>query len=55
MSYKRLPRRTTLNQSNMFEVSEQVKGVWVQILVAEATTRTVTHNMLHMQLSWRLA
>jgi hypothetical protein len=36
----------------MFEVNEKVKGTWVRILVAESPTRMVTHNMLHMQLSW---
>jgi hypothetical protein len=37
----------------MFEVNEQVKGVWVRILVTRPINyRIVTHNMLHMQLSW---
>jgi hypothetical protein len=34
----------------MFEINEQANGVWVRILMAETTTRTLTHNVLHMQL-----
>jgi hypothetical protein len=51
-SNKRLPGKTIVNQSSMFEVNEQANGVWVRILMAESMTRTLTHNVLHMQLDF---
>jgi hypothetical protein len=49
---KRRPRKTIVKRSSMRKIYKNAEGIWVQILVAESTTKTVTHKVLHMQLSF---